>query len=231
MRWATTGGAKSVIRTVHGRGYRFVAPVTERAGGHRRAAAVHAVARRRAIASDRSATRWRTRCSTIARPATGPNRSGSPVVFVPGFVSNVELQWELPAMADTFRRLGRGRRLMLFDKRGTGGVRAGHGRSPPDASRSAWTTSALVMDAAGIERAALVGISEGGPLVAAAVAATYSRARRPPGPVRHVRHRPVRRPGAVRAGRPPAVGTRAGLQPAGSELGGRRGDGGVPRPL
>ena len=42
------------------------------------------------------------------------------VVFVPGFVSNVEANWASPARSSLFRRLSSFCRLILFDKRGTG---------------------------------------------------------------------------------------------------------------
>jgi pimeloyl-ACP methyl ester carboxylesterase len=42
------------------------------------------------------------------------------LVFVPGFVSNLDLHWEMPEWADFFSRLAKFPRLILFDKRGTG---------------------------------------------------------------------------------------------------------------
>ena len=42
------------------------------------------------------------------------------VVHVPGFVSHVELAWEVPGMAAFYRRLSSFCRLIRFDKRGTG---------------------------------------------------------------------------------------------------------------
>src|SRR5690349_18304620 len=42
------------------------------------------------------------------------------LVFVPGFVSNIEVFWELPEWAHFFSRLARISRVILFDKRGTG---------------------------------------------------------------------------------------------------------------
>ena len=42
------------------------------------------------------------------------------LVFVPGFVSNLDLAWEEPVMAHFFSRLSNFSRLILFDKRGTG---------------------------------------------------------------------------------------------------------------
>src|SRR5437879_12884486 len=42
------------------------------------------------------------------------------LVYVPGWVSHVELAWELPDLARGFERLASISRLILFDKRGTG---------------------------------------------------------------------------------------------------------------
>ena len=42
------------------------------------------------------------------------------LVYVPGWVSNVELMWEEPAMEHFLSRLASFSRLILFDKRGTG---------------------------------------------------------------------------------------------------------------
>jgi pimeloyl-ACP methyl ester carboxylesterase len=91
------------------------------------------------------------------------------VVFVPGFVSNFDLFWEMPEWANFFSRLAAFSRLILFDKRGTGlsdriaGVANLEERM--DDVRA-------VMDAAGSQRAALFGASEGGPM-SLLFAATY----------------------------------------------------------
>jgi class 3 adenylate cyclase len=84
------------------------------------------------------------------------------LVFVPGFVSHVELIWDEPTVAAFFRRLASFARLVVFDKRGQGlSDRLGR---PPTLEESMDDLRA-VMDAAGCERPALFGISEGGPMV------------------------------------------------------------------
>jgi class 3 adenylate cyclase len=91
------------------------------------------------------------------------------LVFVPGFVSNLDLHWEMPEWADFFSRLAKFSRLILFDKRGTGlsdrvaGVANLEDRM--DDVRA-------VMDSAGSERSALFGVSDGGPM-SLLFAATY----------------------------------------------------------
>ena len=91
------------------------------------------------------------------------------LVFVPGFVSNVEANWHSPIREKFFRRLASFSRLILFDKRGTG---------LSDRSSQLFTLEQrmddvrAVMDAVGSERAAIFGISEGGPM-SILFAATY----------------------------------------------------------
>ena len=42
------------------------------------------------------------------------------IVFVQGFISNLEVQWEDPGLTHLFNRLGSFARLIVFDKRGSG---------------------------------------------------------------------------------------------------------------
>jgi len=83
------------------------------------------------------------------------------IVFVAGWVLTVfESAWDGPA-ADTLRRLASFARLILFDKRGTGLSDREYGM--PD-YETRMDDIRAVMDAAGSERAAILGVSEGGPL-------------------------------------------------------------------
>ena len=83
------------------------------------------------------------------------------VVLVLGFTTHLELQWESPPMAQFFERLGSFSRLILFDKRGSG-LSDPVPEAPPLEQRI--DDVRAVMDAASSERAALFGISEGGPM-------------------------------------------------------------------
>lgn len=83
------------------------------------------------------------------------------LVFVPGFVSHVELLWEEPAFARFLRGFASFARVVVFDKRGQG-LSDRPGR-PPTLEESMDDLGA-VMDAIGIERAAILGVSEGGPM-------------------------------------------------------------------
>jgi pimeloyl-ACP methyl ester carboxylesterase len=85
------------------------------------------------------------------------------LVFVPGWVSHIEYMWEEPSFAAFLRRLASFSRLILFDKRGTGlSDRVPNTELPTLEQRM--DDVRAVMDAVGSERAALLGISEGGPM-------------------------------------------------------------------
>jgi class 3 adenylate cyclase len=85
------------------------------------------------------------------------------LVFVPGWVSNIEVYWEDPALARFFTRLGSFTRLILFDKRGTG---LSDRVTDMPGLEVRMDDVRAVMDAVGSERAALFGTSEGGPMCA-----------------------------------------------------------------
>jgi class 3 adenylate cyclase len=91
------------------------------------------------------------------------------LVFVPGFISHGDLSWQAPLFSELYRRFGSFARVITFDKRGTGlserTLGFGSAEDRMDDIRA-------VMDTAGCERAALLGISEGGPLTTL-FAATY----------------------------------------------------------
>jgi class 3 adenylate cyclase len=91
------------------------------------------------------------------------------LVFVPGFISHIENYWEHPDLARWLLRLGAFARVIMFDKRGTG-LSDPVSEVPPLDLRM--DDVRAVMDAAGSESAALLGVSEGGAL-AALFAATY----------------------------------------------------------
>ena len=89
--------------------------------------------------------------------------------IVPGFVSHVELLWEHPTTARFMRRLSSFARVITFDKRGQG--LSDRPAAPPTLENSMDDLHA-VLDAAGSERAAVFGVSEGGPM-SMLFAATY----------------------------------------------------------
>ncbi len=91
------------------------------------------------------------------------------VVHVPPFTSHVELVWQVPGVAYFNQHLASFSRLIRFDKRGQG--------MSDNVSGAATLETRMgdvraVMDAVGSERAALLGVSEGGPM-SVLFAATY----------------------------------------------------------
>lgn len=91
------------------------------------------------------------------------------LVLVPGYISHLDLMWSVPETTSFLRRLASFSRLILFDKRGTG-------LSDPvpgvPTLEERMEDLHAVLDAAGSERTALFGISEGGPM-SILYAATY----------------------------------------------------------
>ncbi|HUE25290.1 MAG TPA: adenylate/guanylate cyclase domain-containing protein [Solirubrobacteraceae bacterium] len=91
------------------------------------------------------------------------------MVFVGGFVSHLEIAWEAAPVRRFFERLASFTRVIVWDKREQGlSDRLGQ----PPTLEQGMDDLTTVMDAAGSERAALFGISEGGPM-AALFAATF----------------------------------------------------------
>src|SRR5258708_1189098 len=93
------------------------------------------------------------------------------LVFVPGFISNLEVHWEDPGFSHLLRRLGTFARVIQFDKRGTGlSDRVDAHHLPSLETRMDDVRAG--MDGGGSGRAVLLGASEGGPM-SILFAATY----------------------------------------------------------
>jgi DNA-binding winged helix-turn-helix (wHTH) protein len=161
-------GTPRYVETRHRRGYRFVAEVT----------------RQQIAAPMRIQAPEPVRQESLPVPETRYARSGDvdiayqvlgngPVdlVFVMGWVSHLEYFWKEPSFARFLRRLASFSRLILFDKRGTGlSDRVPIALLPSLELRM--DDVRAVMEAVGSHRAAICGVSEGGPL-SALFAATY----------------------------------------------------------
>jgi pimeloyl-ACP methyl ester carboxylesterase len=94
------------------------------------------------------------------------------LVFIPGWVSNIEIFWEEPAIVRFLTRLASFSRVILFDKRGTG--LSDRVAEMPNLETRMDDVRA-VLDAVGSERAALFGFSEGGVLCALFAATNPAR--------------------------------------------------------
>src|SRR5689334_21833635 len=125
-----------------------------------------------------------TRANAVKLPETRYARSGDvriayqvvgqgplDLVFVPGFISNLDVHWEDPGFTHLMTRLSTFTRLIMFDKRGTGLSDRVDSRHLPNLETRMDDVRA-VMDATGSARAALLGASEGGPM-SILFAATY----------------------------------------------------------
>jgi class 3 adenylate cyclase len=121
---------------------------------------------------------------TVTTPATRYARSGEvniayqvvgegpfDLIWVPGWISNVEESWEVPEYARFLGRLASFSRLILFDKRGTGLSDSVPVGNLPGLEQRMDDVRA-VLEAAGSESAAVFGASEGGNL-SILFAATY----------------------------------------------------------
>lgn len=101
----------------------------------------------------------------IAYQVVGPP-TGLDLVFIPGWVSHLEVMWELPEFARFLDRLAAMGRLIMFDKRGTG--LSDRVAAVPTLEQRADDVAA-VMDAVGSARAAITAWGEG-----AAIGATFA---------------------------------------------------------
>jgi pimeloyl-ACP methyl ester carboxylesterase/DNA-binding winged helix-turn-helix (wHTH) protein len=188
------------IQTVPKRGYRFVADVSSTGGDEEETVIVRERTRARIVVerSDEDVLLPAARIIDVAPsevvhqlesplqrpPETMYARSGDvniayqvigdaplDLVFVMGWVSHLEYFWREPSFARFLLRLASFSRLILFDKRGTGlSDRVPINQLPTLEQRM--DDVRAVMDAVGSERAALCGVSEGGPMCSL-FAATY----------------------------------------------------------
>jgi class 3 adenylate cyclase len=95
--------------------------------------------------------------------------AGSNLIVIPGSISHIELGWETPPYSTMWPRMARFARTAIFDKRGTG--LSDRGVDLPTLEERMDDVRA-VMDAAEFDQAAVLGMSEGGPM-ALLFAATY----------------------------------------------------------
>ena len=142
------GREQRYLRTVHGRGFRFVGSLVEVASEPR--SAEPAAALRQEVRYCHSADGTR-----IAYAVAG---SGPPLLKAANWLHHLEFDWESPVWRHVFEELASGHRLVRFDGRGMGlsdwNVQDfGFERSLDDLE--------AVVEAAGLERFALFGLSQG----------------------------------------------------------------------
>lgn len=156
------GRSQHTIKTVHGRGYRFVAAVApEVTPSTEPSSATPPTADPTMRASRFEITTRYVRHEGRATAYQVVGEGGPDILFVNGFVSHLELQWEIPGFCDFFERLSGLGRLVVYDRIGTG---LSDRLAPGDATtvEDRVAEAIAVLDAAGVEQANIVAISEGG---------------------------------------------------------------------
>jgi pimeloyl-ACP methyl ester carboxylesterase/DNA-binding winged helix-turn-helix (wHTH) protein len=149
------GHSQHLIRTAHGRGYQFVAPVTEAAPSH----PVASISPAPPVQEIRFCT-----AGDGTRLAYAASGAGPPVVKAANWLSHLDYDWESPVWRHWLAELSRRFRLIRYDERGCG-------LSDWDIGRFTfedWVDDLeAVVDAAGLDRFSLLGISQGGPVAIA----------------------------------------------------------------
>jgi pimeloyl-ACP methyl ester carboxylesterase/DNA-binding winged helix-turn-helix (wHTH) protein len=149
------GKAQRLIRTVHGRGYQFAGEVTERREQPQSGAPVARPPAQR-ISFCTAADGTRLAYATIG--------AGPPLVKAANWLSHLDFDWESRVWRHWLVELSRRFTLVRYDERGCG-------LSDWDVDRFTfddWVDDLeTVVDAAGLDRFPLLGISQGGPVAIA----------------------------------------------------------------
>ena len=158
------GIAQRVIKTAHGRGYRFVATVVE-LDGRDGAVAGAAAALSEPPQAVHQAVRF-CRAPDGVQLAYATAGSGPPLVKAANWLTHVRHDWESIVWGHWLRDLSRSHQVVHYDERGCG-LSAW---DAPDLGFESWVRDLeTVVDASGLDRFALLGISQG-----SGVAATYA---------------------------------------------------------
>ena len=149
------GRTQRLIRTAHGRGYQFAAPVDEAVQPNPFASV-----------SPAPAVQEIRFCTTGdgTRLAYATSGAGPPLVKAANWLSHLDYDWESPIWRHWLAELSRRFRLVRYDERGCG-------LSDWDIARFSfedWVDDLeAIVDAAGLDRFPLLGISQGGPVAIA----------------------------------------------------------------
>ncbi|MEG3613721.1 alpha/beta fold hydrolase [Isoptericola haloaureus] len=157
-----SGGEQRLIRTAHGRGYQFVGGV--RVPDGRAEPATPAAS----VGAEHQSIRF-CRAGDGTRIAYASVGEGAPLVKAANWMSHLDLEWSTPVWSHWIKGLARNRTLIRYDERGCGLS----DWEVPDFSLEAWVRDLeTVVDACGLERFPLLGVSQGG-AVAIAYAARH----------------------------------------------------------
>ncbi|WP_392543767.1 alpha/beta fold hydrolase [Oryzobacter telluris] len=155
------GIGQHVIKTVHGRGYRWVAEVDEDAPPAPSGDGVASVGGP-AAASGKLQQRIRfCRTADGERLAYATVGDGPPLVRAAHWITHLDYEWTSPVWQHWMEGLSRGRTLVRYDERGCG--LSDH--DPYDVSLESFVRDLeAVVDDLGLERFPLMGLSQGGPV-------------------------------------------------------------------
>lgn len=158
-----SGREQRLIRTLRGRGFRFVGDVTTKAGVRPAAPAGDAdVLTLAGQAVSRTAQRQTIRfCKTSdeVRIAYATVGEGPPIVKAPNWLTHLEYEWQNPVWRHWWQELARDHQVIRFDQRGCGLS----DWNVENLSFEAWVEDLeAVVQAIGIESFALLEISQGG---------------------------------------------------------------------
>ena len=146
------------IETVPRVGYRFAAPVEATAAPPR-----PSTSSRSAAAKARQDIRYCTTSDGV-RLAYASIGSGPPLVKASNWLTHLDFEWGSPIWRHWYAELSRHHRLVRYDERGNGMSQ----RDVPDVSFDTWVRDLeTVVDAAGLDRFSLLGISRGGAIAIA----------------------------------------------------------------
>src|SRR5690606_31720304 len=157
------GRGQRLVRTVHGRGYQFVGSVQEIDVAGRETVAPAAEPAETSARPPAQEIRF---CSARdgTRLAYATTGSGAPLVKAANWLSHLDYDWESPVWRHWIGELSRRYRLVRYDERGCG-------LSDWDIPRFAfddWVDDLeTVIDAVGLDRVPLLGLSQGGPVAIA----------------------------------------------------------------
>ncbi|XNL82148.1 alpha/beta fold hydrolase [Actinomadura madurae] len=162
-----TGGEQRLIRTVHRRGYQFVGPLTVDPAGAPRRVGAGSVAAEGPSGADQI-IRF-CRADDGARIAYATLGSGPPLLKAANWMTHLDLERTSPVWSHWISGLARDRQLIRYDERGCGLS----DWQVPGFGFDDWVDDLeAVVEAVGLDRFPLLGVSQGG-AVAVAYAARH----------------------------------------------------------
>jgi len=159
------GATQRVIKTVHGLGFRVIAHVVERTAADGGPDYARPAGRPSGVDTLSQRIHFCTAADGV-RIAYATSGAGLPLVKPANWITHLEYDWESPVWRHWLRELSRDHTLLRYDERGCGLS----DRDADDLSFESWVSDLeTVVDAAGLDRFPLLGLSQG-----CAVAVAYA---------------------------------------------------------